>query len=54
MDDAKVRSRLTDAVDELLLDKDFLDSLQFSVDSKNHVDIRFQKVMEKYQEKFYD
>lgn len=54
VDDAKVRSRLTDAVDELLLDKDFLDSLQFSVDSKNHVDIRFQKVMEKYQEKFYD
>lgn len=44
--------KLQDIVKELLEDQEFLKSLQFSVDSKNHVDIRFHKVMEKYQEKF--
>lgn len=45
---------LAACVKALLRDQEFLTSLQFSVDSKNHVDIRFQKVMEKYREKFDD
>lgn len=47
-------TKLQESVKELLKDPVFLESLQFSVDSKNHVDIRFHKVMEKYQEKFND
>lgn len=45
---------LRDCVDELLEDEDFLNSLQFSVDSKKHIDMRFCRVMEKYRENFYD
>lgn len=48
------RERLCFCVEELLEDSEFLDSLQFSVDSKNHVDIRFNKVMKKYRENFDD
>lgn len=47
-------TKLQESVKELLKDPVFLESLQFSVDSKNHVDIRFHKVMKKYQEKFND
>lgn len=51
---ATEKSVLAECVEELLGDEDFLTSLQFSVDSKNHVDLRFRKVMEKYRERFDD
>lgn len=48
------REILSCCVEELLADEEFLNSLQSSVDSKNHVDIRFNKVMKKYRENFDD
>lgn len=48
------KKKLSRCVRELLRDDIFLNSLQSSVDSKNHVDIRFNKVMKKYRENFDD
>lgn len=50
--DKEDREKLEQCVAELLDDAEFLDCLQSSVDSKNHVDIRFNKVMRKYREYF--
>lgn len=50
--DEEEKESLVSCVTDLLLDIKFLDSLQSSVDSKNHVDIRFHKVMKKYKEYF--
>lgn len=52
--DAGEEQLLRDCVAELLGDEEFLNSLESSVDSKNHVDIRFHKVMKKYREYFDD
>lgn len=50
--DEKSDEKLRQCADELLNDDDFLYSLQFSVDSKNQVDKRFEKVRGKYMEVF--
>ena len=44
------REKIWQAVDEMLEDSVFLEALTYNVDSKIHVDERFQIVTDKYEE----